>query len=332
MQASVRELETISPTQPEKVGNLPPRWKRTTIGLEIPRDITIQAWLRGVKTLEKTGKGYQWEHGDALVQGEQLFGEEWSQAIDPVEELRQQEEGSDDTYRKYMQVASRIPAGNRFPQLTWTHHLKVAFLDTEQEQLFWLRIAIRDRLSVRALERAIKKAHEPEKEETPSDLLLLQDENVRAWLTAYIELINAHLVLLDALPPPGAAYLRDMLYKHREHAIWQLDRTKAKDCEAILKAIDETNGLSEDDLWNWLQERGYFTSGSEFEATIDYMEESQQILSDSAGKEGKLKEARGKPPTFYVRWYKKREKVPLCKRCHEYHKDEADCMELPVSA
>lgn len=284
----------ILPTFPDKVDNLPPAWKRTTVSLELPKGITIQQWLKGVKTLEKTGKGYQWHHGDALLQGEQLWPEEWSQAIDPEEELRQQEEGNEETFRKYMQVSGRLPVGKRFPQLTWTHHLKVAFLESMEERVFWLKVAVRDNLSSRALEKAIKKAHKGQGEDTgPGDLEVLQDPAVRQWLDDYRALINEHEKAL----PPQATYLKNMLYAHREHAQRQLDRTMTIDCRIVKKAVALMRG-TDDEIFTCLQVRGYFMSDPDLDDRLALLIGMGQIYKKEA--EGRKKGQRGKMVQVYL--------------------------------
>jgi|SRR5215204_3874548 len=283
----------IIPLPPEPVGNLPAGWKRTTVGLELPKGITIQQWLKGLRTLEKTGKGHQWVHGDALVQGEKLFGEDYAQGIDPTEEAKQEEEGGDDTARKYMQVASRIPAGKRFPQLTWTHHLKVAFLDSEEEIQFWLKTAIRDNLSSRALEKAIRKARQPPDEDKPKDLEVLQDPEVRKWLDDYRVLINKHEIEL----PPQAFYLKSMLYAHRDHVLRQLDRTVAIDCRIVKKAVALLRG-SDDEILECMQVRGYFISEQDLDDRLELLIGLKEIFKKQA--EGRKKGQRGKMVDVYL--------------------------------
>jgi len=287
------ELE-VFPTEPDKVDNLPPTWKRTTVGLELPKGITIQQWLKGVKTLEKTGKGYQWHHGDALLQGEQLWPEEWSQAIDPEEELKQQEEGNEETFRKYMQVSSRLPVGKRFPQLTWTHHLKVAFLESMEERVYWLKVAVRDNLTSRALEKSIKKAHKERNEDTgPGDLEVLQDPAVRQWLDDYRVLLNEHEKAL----PLQASYLKNMLYAHREHAQRQLDRTVAIDCRIVKKAVALMRG-TDDEIFTCLQTRGYFMSDPDLDDRLALLIGMGEIYKKEA--EGRKKGQRGKMVQVYL--------------------------------
>lgn len=287
------EIPDVQPCAPESVGNLPPNWKRSTVSLELPKGITIHQWLRGIKTLEKTGKGYQWHHGDALLQGEQLWPEEWSQAIDPEEEQRQQESGNDETYRKYMQVASRLPAGKRFPQLTWTHHLKVAFLESMEERVFWLKVAVRDGLSSRALEKAIRKAHKEPGASGPGDLEVLQDPVVRQWLDDYRTLINEHEKAL----PPQAAYLKSMLYAHREQAQRQLDRTVEFDCRIVKKAVAFMRG-TDDEIFTCLQNRGYFMSDPDLDDRLALLIGMGQVYKKQA--EGRKKGQRGKMVDVYL--------------------------------
>jgi hypothetical protein len=284
--------EYIEPSPPEPIGNLPPAWKRTTVSLELPKGITIHQWLKGVRTLEKTGKGHQWHIGDALLQGEELWPEEWAQAVDPdEEEKREQETG--DSHRKYMQVSRQMPIGTRVPDLTWTHHRVVAFLESPEERTFWLQKALREGLSSRAMERAIRKAQKGEQAGGPGDLEVLQDPAVRQWLDDYRVLINEHEKAL----PPQASYLKNMLYAHRDHAQRQLERTMAVDCRIVKKAVALMRG-TDDEIFTCLQTRGYFMSDPDLDDRLALLIGMGQIYKKEA--EGRKKGQRGKMVQVYL--------------------------------
>jgi hypothetical protein len=283
--------QEIIPSVPESVGNLPATWKRTTVSLELPKGITIHQWLRGVRTLEKTGKGHQWHIGDALMQGEDLFAEDYAQAIDPDEEDKREGEGN--SYRVYMQVSRQMPVDTRVSDLTWTHHRVVAFLESPEERKFWLQQALREHLSSRALERAIRKAHRALGAEGPGDLEVLQDPAVRQWLDDYRVLINEHEKAL----PPQASYLKNMLYAHREHIQRQLDRTVAIDCRIVKKAVALMRG-TDDEIFTCMQTRGYFMSDPDLDDRLALLIGMGQVIKKQA--EGRKKGQKGKMVDVYL--------------------------------
>src|SRR5262245_16804 len=63
--------------------------------------------------------------GDAIVQGEALYGEEAYQAIEALNL-------SEESRREYVRVALRVPRSRRRKTLSWSHHRAVAALSPSE--------------------------------------------------------------------------------------------------------------------------------------------------------------------------------------------------------
>lgn len=85
-------------------------------------DMTFEQWEAVGRTLKTLGKSLAFWLGDWMAQGEVLFGEMFSQALE-ITGL------SPETLSKYRQVALRCAPEIRQPTLTWTHHFAVAFAE-----------------------------------------------------------------------------------------------------------------------------------------------------------------------------------------------------------
>ena len=89
-----------------------------------------------------------WKIGDTLNYGEALFGEKWSQAVDPAKHNLK-------TCGNRMRVAKAIPKSRRREnELSFSHHAEVYKLDPS-DQVKYLQIAIDDDMSVSALRELI---------------------------------------------------------------------------------------------------------------------------------------------------------------------------------
>lgn len=152
---------------------------------------------------------------------------------------------------------------------------------------------------------------------------VLQTPEAQEWLT------GLHASLLTHMPtvPANASFLKLMVQAMAGVALQQSERTVEGDCRNIMNAIEETGGLSGDDLYDWMIEHFYFMSEEQLESRLLVMEANKQIIKDNAGSEGKQTKRRGKLPDFYVPFYVKRKKQERCKKCDEWHRDPSDCME-----
>ena len=86
--------------------------------------------------------------GDAIIQGEALYGESSYQAF---EAFQISEEGM----REYVRVAQRVPRSTRRKDLSWSHHRAVASLEPP-EQKEWLKRASQQNLSHHALREELR--------------------------------------------------------------------------------------------------------------------------------------------------------------------------------
>jgi hypothetical protein len=98
-----------------------------------------------------------------------------------------------------------------------------------------------------------------------------------------------------------------MAQNHAGQANWQKTRTVEDDCQIIRKVVKEAEAISEDGIYTWLIEHGYFMSDPEFEERLEYMvrDDVRMIQKADAGKDGKQEDRRGQLPQFYTLWFKK---------------------------
>jgi hypothetical protein len=274
-------------TSPPKVPNLPSWCKRTIVGLTIVGKPTVQQWLDAFETLDKTGKGHQWWIGDHLNQGEELYPEEWAQAIDPVEEQKRENEGKGETYRQYKQVAFRIDAGRRRPNLYFGHHHAVAYMEVE-EQEHWLELAIEENLSVDKLRKKIRKSKVGGSENDPAlDLMVLQEPAIRQWLDDYRAMVSAHDDALESLIKEnedlkGARFLHRMTLTHINHTVRQLERTNAIDCGVIKKALGYLITGTIEVIGRAMRNRGFFMSDADLNERLNLLVQLGEVTKKKA--------------------------------------------------
>lgn len=91
--------------------------------------------------------------GDAIIQGEALYGEAAYQAFEALHL-------SEDGMREYVRVADRVPRARRRKDLSWSHHRAVAALEAP-EQKEWLKRAADEGMSHHALRDALRNGAEP---------------------------------------------------------------------------------------------------------------------------------------------------------------------------
>lgn len=120
----------------------------TPVGLRLTQEMSYERYEALLFLLGTYHTAYQWAVGDALVYGEQVFGEESFQAS---EALRM----SPDTRNRYRRVAERIPRDRRRAELSWSHHFVVSHLQPG-DQIDWLDRAVRNNYSKNDLEELIK--------------------------------------------------------------------------------------------------------------------------------------------------------------------------------
>ena len=126
-------------------------WNLSELGLKIlDPDLSIDRFTDLCWQLGRFHEAVRFAIGDAIIQGEHLFGELSYQA---VEEMNL----SEDARQEYVRVAQRVPPSRRRKGLSWSHHRAVAGLTKKlangqlvpdvQEQEKWLKLAVDEGLS-----------------------------------------------------------------------------------------------------------------------------------------------------------------------------------------
>jgi len=124
-------------------------WEFSAIGLRLKdphlpfEDFEHICWVLG-----RFHEAVRFAIGDAIIQGEALYGEVAYQAF---EALHLSEEGQ----REYVRVADRVPQARRRKDLSWSHHRAVAALEPPAQKE-WLKRASVEGLSHHALRDALR--------------------------------------------------------------------------------------------------------------------------------------------------------------------------------
>ncbi len=125
------------------------------VGLQLARpDLRYDEYEALCLWLGRAHEAVRFAIGDAIIQGEQRFGEKAYQAI---ELIRLSERGR----LEYVRVSEKVPHSLRRPDLSWSHHRAVAALPPP-EQKRWLREASEKRLSHHELREALREGAEPD--------------------------------------------------------------------------------------------------------------------------------------------------------------------------
>jgi hypothetical protein len=128
------------------VTSLVPLDGTTSVSLALPVGLTYDQWRDTLLAYARLGKAVQFWLGDALVYGENSFGEQYAQAAS--------ETGySEESLRGFQWVSSRVPPSVRRLTLSWSHHQVAAGSDDPKA---WLDTAEAERWTVKELRHAIK--------------------------------------------------------------------------------------------------------------------------------------------------------------------------------
>lgn len=122
-------------------------------GLIVLPGITWDEWCGMYAAVEDAEKSAQFRIGDALLAGEEFFGEAYAQVVD--EKYIHRHTGP-------MWVCRKIPRSRRRPSLSYSLHRETAGLDDEQQEV-WLTRAEAGRWTVKELKEAMaaEKARQP---------------------------------------------------------------------------------------------------------------------------------------------------------------------------
>lgn len=97
--------------------------------LVLPGDLSFEQWEQVGATLSTMERGVNWWIGDWLNYGERAYGEKYAQAVEETGKRRQ-------TLMNLASVAGRIPPDERRPDLSWSAHRAVAYLEpADRERL-----------------------------------------------------------------------------------------------------------------------------------------------------------------------------------------------------
>jgi N6-adenosine-specific RNA methylase IME4 len=116
-------------------------------GLDLDPGMSYDDWAEVGETLEKISGAWQWWYGDWWNFGDSRYGEKHAQA------LPEKDYG---TKSNAAAVAGRIEFPRRRGNLSFGHHVVVAYLDSPDDQDYWLETAITEELTVAQLRKAVK--------------------------------------------------------------------------------------------------------------------------------------------------------------------------------
>lgn len=117
--------------------------------LTVIGDPTFDDWAAAAPVFKGVAKSSQWWLGDWVLSGQDRFGERFAQVLD-------QEDYTEQGLKDIVWVCERIEPTRRRSELSFEHHRKVAPLDDQAEQDYYLSWAIRHKASARALAARIK--------------------------------------------------------------------------------------------------------------------------------------------------------------------------------
>ena len=119
------------------------------ISLDLKEDLKYEEWVEIGEALTNQAKHIMWWLGDWWNYGDRKYGELASQALDfgiPYS-----------TFSNAAYVANKIPLERRVPELSWTHHHEVAYLEDDKKIDSLLKEAYDNNYSVRDLRATVKK-------------------------------------------------------------------------------------------------------------------------------------------------------------------------------
>lgn len=264
--------------------------------LTLPERLSFDHWDRIGRQLQLANMAVQWWIGDWLNYGEARYGEKYAQAVQELGRSKQ-------VLMNYASVAKRIETSRRRDEVDYSIHVEVAGLEPGEQERILAKAAGEPNTTVREVRREahrIKRQTGKEK----SEIEIVHTPEVQAYLQRYIETLQK----LEEDVPLTARFLRNMAQTHTAQAHWQKNRSVADDCEIIQQAVKKSGGeIAEDDLYQWLNEHGYFMSDPEFEERLEYMnrDDVRMALITNAGHEGKQDDRRGVLPSIIaVPWTK----------------------------
>ena len=120
----------------------------STTHLTLSKKIQYEEWENTVKTFSKLGNCWQWWLGDLWDQGEEIFGESYTQALEGTELALK-------TVRNVTSVSRSFSPQRRRESLPWSIHRAVVGLSSEKQDE-WLDYAEKNGTSTAQLVKLIK--------------------------------------------------------------------------------------------------------------------------------------------------------------------------------
>lgn len=257
------------------------------VGLDIEPGMRFDQWERLVRSLERAEQGIQWYLGDALNYGEMEYGEKYAQVIDAHEKTGIPIQ----TLKSYQWVAGRIPKVRRLTSASWSVHQEVAPLKPAKQIEVLNKVASGE---IKPQQRAVRREAHKYKEKRKSEIEVLKSAEVVKWLTSLNKALLAH----EETVPATAPFLKNMIRSMLGMVLWQSDRTVEGDCAVIFEAIEAVDGITDDELFIALQDKGFFMRDPEIDDRIELMVEKKRIKWIKMG--GRKDNQRGDMADFLV--------------------------------
>ena len=140
------------------------------VSWKAPQGMDFVRWAEIGQKFQLMSGSLNWWIGDWLNEGERRYGETYTQAIELT--------GHKLDYLQVCKwVSSAVKSSIRIELLTWTHHRYIAHLP-EKEQKLWLKHAVDNEFSSKALKQALKDANAERKKLPESKLDWMEDESI----------------------------------------------------------------------------------------------------------------------------------------------------------
>ncbi|MDR7492250.1 MAG: LmbU family transcriptional regulator [Armatimonadota bacterium] len=176
--------------------------------------LPYEAWEELGRALGAMARTNRWWLGDWLLAGEDLYGEEASQALESRYEQGERVTGlAYETLTNYAWVCRQVPPERRRPSLSFSAHAEVASLEPDEQER-WLSLAEEQGWSSAELRRALRaeraraESEAPEREEAsaggrPRAMDELREAAQAVWAAA--QLVEDHYrVPLEPMARLGA--------------------------------------------------------------------------------------------------------------------------------
>lgn len=267
--------------------------------LELPEGLSFDHWDRIGRQLQLANIAVQWWIGDWLNYGEARYGEKYTQA---VQELGRKKE----VLMNYASVAKRVETSRRREVVDYSIHVEVASLPPKQQEKVLEKAAKaaeqQEPPTVREVRREVHRIKRQLGKEQ-SELELVHTPEVQEYLQRYLDALKQ----FEADVPVTAKFLRNMAQNHSAQVHWQKNRSLDDDCHIIHKVVKDAVTISEDDLFTWLIEHGFFMSDPELEERLEYMtgEDIKMLSWVDAGPDAKQDDRRGKLPQMLTLYFRK---------------------------